>query len=126
MLRQGCSVGELLGRDDFIEALTPHGFAGVAPEGVAAIMGVCEQNAGNWRCWAHTDPVLARRYFVPIVKRMRTWLAEFHVPRIETVVLVGNMQGLRWTRDVLGFKQEGIMRNAFYGADAWLLSRVNR
>ena len=123
---QGCNIGGILTTPGYFEALTAQGFAGVVDAGVVACMGACEQNPGNWRCWAHTDPYLASKHFFALNKAMRGWLAEFRPPRLETVVLVGNLTGIRWARDLHGFQQEGVMQHAFEGRDAWLLSRVNR
>lgn len=123
---QGASIGELLIRPDFIAALTPYGFAGIVDQGIVACLGVVEQNPGNFRCWAHTDDILMSRYFLPACKAMRRWIGEFRVPRLETVVYVGNIRGHRWVQDILGFNYEGMMRNFHDGRDAWLYSRINR
>jgi hypothetical protein len=100
-------------------------FAGMVDGAVVAAMGLVEQNKDNWRCWAITDPVLAKRYFLGLNKEVRAFFAEYRKPRIETIVLVGNVPGHRWVTEVLGFKPEGIMRKWDDGKhDAVLYSRV--
>jgi len=122
--KRGVAVEPLLARADYVDALALHGFAGLVDEGIVACMGVCEQNPGNFRCWAFTDPELASRYFLRVCKLMRAWLAEFPAPRIETVVYMGNLAGHRWVTKILGFEAEGIMRNFNDGRDAMLYSRI--
>ena len=119
------NVALILSRESYLAELSINGFAGLIGEGVVAAMGLCEQNAGNFRCWAFTDPELASRHFVSVCKLVRTYLVEFKAPRIETVVYMGNIKGHRWVTEILGFEAEGIMRNWGEGRDAMLYSRIN-
>lgn len=127
LAEQGCEVGELLTKPDYLRDLLAvgPGFAGVVDDGVVGILGMCEQLPDNYRCWAHTDRELASRHFVALNRAMRAFLTEFRKPRIETVVFVGNEQGRRWA-ELHGFQQEGVMRNYHAGFDAWLYARINR
>ncbi len=125
MLKRGVTVEPLLERADYVETLAINGFAGIVDEGVVACMGVCEQNPGNFRCWAFTDDKLASRYFLQICKLMRAWLRQFDARRIETVVYMGNLRGHRWVTEILGFETEGIMRKFGDGGDAMLYSRIS-
>lgn len=100
-------------------------YAGYTKDGVVTCMGLILLAPGVYRCWALTDPVLASRHFLAVNKAMRAFLAEHPFPRIETVVLVGNIAGARWAK-LQGFKTEGVMRNWNDGKDALLYSRINR
>lgn len=102
------------------------GFAGVADDGVVAIMGMAEYSKGVHRCWALIDPALTRKHFIAICKGMRGFLAEHRHPRVETLVLKGNVPGHRWIRHVLGFEFEGVLRNYSPPQDAVIYSRINR
>lgn len=101
-------------------------YAGYTREGVVTCMGLILIAPGVYRCWALTDPVLASKHFLAVNKAMRAFLVEHPFPRIETVVLVGNVAGHRWCTELHGFQAEGIMRNWDAGADAMLYSRINR
>ena len=120
---QGCDIEDALTRPGLFDALAPLGWSGIVTDGIVASVGVYQVEAGVYRCWAFTDDRLASRYFLPLCKATRAWLGEFRVARIETMVRVGNIRGLRWTRDILGFRQEGILYN-WRGADTWILSRT--
>ncbi len=119
------NVALILSRESYLTELSIHGFAGLVAEGVVAAMGLCEQNAGNFRCWAFTDPELASRHFVAVCKLVRAYLVAFKAPRIETVVYMGNVKGHRWVTEILGFETEGIMRNWGEGRDAMLYSKIS-
>jgi len=100
-------------------------YAGYVPAGVVTCMGLILLAPGVYRCWALTDPILASRHFLAVNKAMRGFLVEHPFPRIETVVLVGNIAGARWAK-LQGFESEGIMRNFDNERDALLYARVNR
>ena len=105
--------------------MVPPSFAGVVDAGVVCAMGMVEQNPGNWRCWAITDPKLTRRHFIALNKAMRAFLTEFRKPRIETIVLVGNRAGERWA-ELHGFvRPRDPMHNYCEHGHAWLYEKVN-
>lgn len=120
---RGVAVDEILDRPDYVDALTINGYAAVALDGVCACIGLSEQNHGNYRVWALTDPILASKYFLAINRACRRFLVEFNAPRVETVVYMGNLKGDRWVR-IHGFEPEGVMRNWNDGRDAMLYSRI--
>lgn len=101
-------------------------FAGTTDEGVVAIMGMAEYSKDVYRCWAITDPTLARKHFFAICKNMRRFLSEHPYPRVETLVLKGNIPGHRWIRHILGFEFEGVLRNFNPPQDAVMYSRIQR
>lgn len=102
-------------------------FAGVAAEGVVGAMGLAEQNPGNFRCWAVTDPRLLPQYLVAVCKHMRRTMdalyAERRACRIETIVQEGNEAGRRWVA-LLGFENPYLMRGFNRNGSAWMYERV--
>jgi hypothetical protein len=100
--------------------------AGISDEGVIATMGIAEDqlHAGVFRCWAVTDPKLTSKYFLSVCYAMRQFLKDNPRRRVETVVQLGNKQGVRWV-EALGFRNPRLMSNFNEQGSAWLYELVN-
>ena len=99
-------------------------FAGVLDDGqVVGVMGMVEQNPGNFRCWAITDDKLLPRYLAVVCKHMRRAMRGLR--RVETVVQEGNEAACRWV-ELLGFGNRHLMSNFNEFGNAWLYELVTR
>lgn len=97
-------AANILARGGYMEMLMEHiGWVGVVDDGVVCAVGMVRMEAGHLRCWAVTDPDLTSRNFLLVCKGIRRFLRTVHNEHIETVVEVGNIYGMRWVENVLGF-----------------------
>jgi hypothetical protein len=116
---------DVLRLEGYLESLMVHGptFAAIVKEGVVAAMGMIEQNEGNFRCWAITDNVLARKYLITLTRAMAYFMDRTPHRRIETIVQAENTAGHRWVK-LLKFGNQFIMHNFNHLGDAYLYERL--
>lgn len=120
---------DLIRGEGYAEALAEAGPAYTATtvsesgdELIVACIGTIPQWKGYQRAWALLSGD-AGRCMVPLTRRISRWLRFHNEGRIDTAVDCTFEAAIRWA-EMLGFRQEGIMRKYRNGQDFYLYSKV--